>query len=68
MLARMLKEVLRKTRRLRMFLAGLGLISLLGSKGKGYLYGWMRMRQREMEEEDTRRRRLAKNIKTVTKG
>ena len=56
-----------KVRRIRNFFVGLGLISMLGSKGRAFVYDWVRMRQRRAEEEKRKRKATEKFSKLARK-
>jgi len=46
----------RRIRNIRNFLVVLGLVAVMGTKGRAFIYDWNRNRQRQMEEESKRKR------------
>ncbi len=50
------KQAFKKTKRIRNFIIGISLISLLGTKGRAYVYDWIRARQKRMEEEQKKKK------------
>ncbi|MDH5482338.1 MAG: hypothetical protein OEY22_05615 [Candidatus Bathyarchaeota archaeon] len=51
-----------KIRRIRNFLIGLGLISMLATRGRAIVYYWIRMRQQRTEEREREGRKHRKEL------
>jgi len=52
----------RKIRGLRNFLIGLGLVSMVSTRGRAFVYEWTRMRQRRAEEEEKKRKKASERM------